>query len=93
MKRAFSIFLAAVMALTLAACGSSGGRTSSAPPAQTPEAPPAVQPPEKAEAPAPAGEGKILVAYFSATGSTEQVAQTIADTLGADLFAITPAEA
>ena len=93
MKRAFSIFLAAVMALTLAACGSSGGQTPSAPPAQTPEAPPAVQPPEKAEAPAPAGEGKILVAYFSATGSTERVAQTIADTLGADLFAITPAEA
>ena len=57
MKRAFSIFLAAVMALTLAACGSSGGQTPSVPPAQTPEAPPAVQPPEKAEAPAPAGEG------------------------------------
>ena len=93
MKRAFLIFLTAVMALTLAACGSSGGQTSSTPPAQTPEAPPAVQPPEKAEASAQTGGGKILVAYFSATGSTERVAQTIADTLGADLFEITPTEA
>lgn len=30
--------------------------------------------------------GKTLVVYFSATGTTEGVAQTIADTVGADLF-------
>lgn len=33
---------------------------------------------------------RILVAYFSATGSTERVAQTIADTLDADLFELEP---
>ena len=33
---------------------------------------------------------KTLVAYFSATGSTEKVAQYIADELNADIFAITP---
>lgn len=33
----------------------------------------------------------MLVAYFSATDHTGTVAQTIADTLGADLFEITPA--
>lgn len=34
----------------------------------------------------------ILVTYFSATGTTKGVAQTIADTLGADLYEIVPAE-
>ena len=33
---------------------------------------------------------KVLVAYFSATGSTKAVAETIADELNADLFEITP---
>ena len=33
-----------------------------------------------------------LVAYFSATGTTRTLAQTIADTLGADLFEIVPAD-
>ena len=35
---------------------------------------------------------RTLVAYFSASGNTEAVAQTIADTLDADLFEITPAD-
>ena len=36
--------------------------------------------------------GKILVVYYSATGSTKVVAQTIADTANADLFEITPVD-
>ena len=39
-----------------------------------------------------ASSGKILVAYYSATGSTKAVAETIASTANADLFEITPAE-
>lgn len=35
---------------------------------------------------------KILVAYFSATNTTEGVAEQIADVLGADLYEITPEE-
>lgn len=35
---------------------------------------------------------KILVVYYSATGSTKAVAETIADTSGADLFEITPVD-
>lgn len=34
--------------------------------------------------------GKTLVVYYSATGSTRAVAQTIAQTAGADIFEITP---
>lgn len=36
--------------------------------------------------------GRILVAYFSATGNTEAVAQIIADQLEADLLEIVPAQ-
>ena len=39
--------------------------------------------------PEPAG-GKILVAYFSATGTTETIAQHIAAATGADLYEIVP---
>ena len=33
---------------------------------------------------------KKLVAYFSASGVTKKLAQTLADAIGADLFAIEP---
>ena len=36
--------------------------------------------------------GKTLVVYFSATGTTEGVAQAIADTVGADLFEVIPSD-
>lgn len=35
---------------------------------------------------------KVLVVYYSATGSTKAVAETIANTTGADLFEITPVD-
>ena len=44
------------------------------------------------EAPEPSGEPRVLVAYFSATGNTEGVAEAIAQATGGDLFAITPAD-
>ena len=36
--------------------------------------------------------GKTLVVYFSATCTTQGVAQTIADTVGADLFEVVPSD-
>lgn len=35
---------------------------------------------------------KVLVAYFSATGTTARAAQKVADTTGGDIYAITPAK-
>ena len=40
--------------------------------------------------PAAEFDGKVLVAYFSGTGHTRAVAQTVADELGADLFEVVP---
>lgn len=57
-----------------------------------------VSEPENAEAPSESasenesGENKILVAYFSATNTTEGVAKEIADSLSADLYEIMPEE-
>lgn len=40
----------------------------------------------------PAGNSKILVAYFSATGNTQGVADRIAELTGADMYRIQPSE-
>lgn len=39
-----------------------------------------------------AGNGKVLVAYYSASGNTKNVAEMIAKDTGADTFEITPAD-
>lgn len=39
-----------------------------------------------------AEEGKVLVAYFSATGTTKGVAEIIAENMGADMYEIVPQE-
>ncbi len=43
-----------------------------------------------APAPSPDGGGKVLVAYFSNTGSTENIAKHLEAILDADLYRITP---
>ncbi len=53
----------------------------------TPEAEPAAEPDPEAEA-----GTKVLVAYFSATNTTEGLAQQLAAGLRADLYEISPAE-
>lgn len=49
--------------------------------------------PEEPEQPEqPSEEPYVLVAYFSATGNTERVANAIAEATGGDLFELTPVE-
>lgn len=47
---------------------------------------------QNTEQPDTPSASKVLVAYFSASGNTEAVAETIADTLNADLFELVPAD-
>lgn len=44
------------------------------------------------EKPDSAGNSKTLVVYYSATGTTKGVAETIAESMGADLFELVPKE-
>ena len=82
-------------ALLLASCSGNGAGSGSvsssaaAAPASSAAASGAAASPEAADTGA---AGKTLVVYFSATGTTRSVAQTMADTLGADLFEVVPAE-
>ena len=105
MKRTLSLFLTVALMLTLAACGSKGGQdstsSSSAPEGNTPtstapEIPPANQPedsdPTEEQTPEGTddGEKKVLIAYFSATNNTENIANHLNDILDADLYEIVP---
>lgn len=67
----------------LTGCGSTSGQAEADAPAVESQ---------DTETVADAAEVKTLVVFYSATGSTAAVAQTIADTAGADLFEITPVE-
>ena len=90
-----SLLLAALMILSLAACGSKTNNT----PAQTPsndtpaESTPAETPDDTAAEPDnTTSGGKVLVVYYSASGNTRRVAEDIAEAAGGDLFEITPTE-
>lgn len=76
-KKIMSGLLMAVALVTLTACGSTG--TTAAQPASD-------------GAKAAASQGKVLVAYFSATGNTKRVAETIANHEKATIFEIQPTE-
>lgn len=91
-----SLLLAALMILSLTACGSKTNNN----PAQTPSNDtPAESTPSETPDDATAGDsgsttsgGKVLVAYYSASGNTKRVAEDIAEAADGDLFEITPAE-
>ena len=106
LEKLLSLSLAAVMALSLAACGQSDATDDSQSAGQSQEEPstPAPTPtPENGEdistpdASEPedsqSGEsGGVLVVYYSATGNTEAVAGYIAEATGGDLFELEPVE-
>lgn len=102
MKKMLAILFSAMMAFSLAACGtgasSSGADSSSAAPTPSPEpVSTSSEPVESAETSVPADSaaeaeqteaGGTLVAYFSWSGNTRQMAEIIAQETGADLFEI-----
>ena len=107
MKKWTSLLLALAVALSLTACGNSGNQvTPPEPPAsvsgpageetpapadtETPAEDPAEEP-AGSETPAAGDSSSVLIAYFSWSGNTEQVAQIIQQETGGDLFEIAPA--
>ena len=107
MKKWTALLLALAMTLSLAACGSSGnqenasdmpasasGSAAEETPAPTDTETPAAAPtedPAESGTSATGDPGSVLIAYFSWSGNTEQVAQIIRGETGGDLFEIAPA--
>ena len=95
MKKGIAAILSLVMALSLAACGSTQATPTevSAPkPVETTASVEDASTETETVAPETEEGGKTLVVYYSASGNTERVAQTIADTTGGDLFELTPVQ-
>ena len=106
MKTLFSLLLALTMAVSLAACGAGTasdpqeGQPGSVPSVSEPPASaepeptpaPSEETPDSAQEPGEEDAPSTLVAYFSATGNTEGVAQHLQAILDADLYEIVPAE-
>lgn len=78
----YLFLLFAVVAFSLTACGNDEPENSDKPETETP-----ADPDTPSE---PATDGKILVAYFSWGGTTERMANLIAEQTGATLFEIEP---
>ena len=84
MKKFWLIGLSMLMMFGLLGCGSDVGKAEQKASAPAPQ--------KVADTVPPAGKGKILVAYFSATGNTKQLAENTAKALGADLYEVRPAK-
>lgn len=79
------------MAATLTACVGGAAETA-ATPAPATAAPEETAQPQTAEPVTEQNEERVLVVYFSATGTTKRVAEMIADITGADLYEIKAAQ-
>lgn len=96
MKKFLTVLLAISLTLALAACSGdnnstpTGGNTADTGSNQVNNQAENEQP--EALDNSAATETKVLVAYFSATGTTKNLAEYAADALGADLYEIVPAE-
>ncbi len=90
MKKLTSILLALVLVFSFAACSNNSDNGASRA-SSTTSAPAGTQSTDESSDnnTDSSSNSKILVVYYSATGSTKAVAETIADTAGADLFEIT----
>lgn len=103
MKKWISMLLLCTLLGALTACGSDGAKDPEKEPSQTDAsgqeaedtkepAAEAAEPESGEESPSDGDGKKALVAYFSWSGNTENVANSIAARTGADIFKIVPAE-
>ena len=99
MKKTIAVLLSILMILSLAACGNSTGQSGQSSAEENPAEEIAnnnaddVSGTQQGESESSEEQGaKVLVAYFSATNTTEGVAEHIANGLHADLYEIVPEE-
>ena len=95
MKKIIAILLSFVLLCGLVACGSNNNTDTKTPDSGTQTEKPdntVTTPDNNDDDKDTAAGGKTLVVYFSASGSTEKVAKTIAEAAGADIFEIVPTE-
>lgn len=95
MKKLISVMLTGVMAMgLLAGCGSSSesAEEDSSEQAAQEETQDDTEETAGDTSDAASGSGNVLIAYYSATGNTEEVANVIADATGGDLFELEPVE-
>lgn len=100
MKKLASAILSLVFVFSFAACSNGNSNTSSASNTSAVSAQDSSTDTSKSDNATSAdensenntAENKTLVVYYSATGSTKDVAETIAQTAGADIFEIVPVE-
>ena len=103
MKKLTALFLSLMLVFSLAACGNNQQAQNTTEPTSSDSASEVSTEPETtetsaAESSGTEGEtpestgGKTLVVYYSASGNTEEAANYIAGTTGADLFELEPAE-
>lgn len=96
MKKLISVLAAGTMTMgLLAGCGSSSESTeedTSGQAAQEDSADEGSTDAAASDEAETSGSGNVLIAYYSATGNTEAVANIIADATGGDLFELEPTE-
>ena len=98
MKRYAALLMSLILVFALAACGVSRTPTNEQPqeeinniPQQTEEETPETDESTSVDDPT-SSNGKILIAFFSRSGNTEQLAQQISEQTGGTLFEIVPEE-
>ncbi len=90
-KKLFGLTLALALLFALTACGQQPTQEEGPTPPEQEEQQEQEQP-EAENTTASSGSGKALVVYFSASGNTKAVAETIAATLDAPTYEIIPAQ-
>ena len=88
MKRFFSLLTAAAVLLSLSACSQPAGGTAPDEPSPAQGAAPETDNTPAAEA----ADASVLIAYFSWSGNTAEMAAQIQEETGGDLFEIVPVE-
>lgn len=90
MKKLISVFMVLAMAFSLAACGNENAGGESSDTKMETSVQPAAEEQETSTEETDGADKKALVVYFSATGNTKAVAETLAELQNADIYEIVP---